>query len=130
VRFPEDFKSHLVLVNFWATWCAPCRLEEPFLVQAYEKYHERGLQVVGVTLDAFQRTPPARVAEFLNEQHIPWPQVYTDGPAIAARYGVSAIPAAFLVDADSGKILASGEDLRGDALLKTLGKCLGAPRRP
>ncbi len=115
-------------MSFWATWCAPCRAEEPFIVQAYEKYHSAGLQVIGVTLDAFQRTPAARVAEFLKEQHIPWPQVYGDGPAIASRYGVSAIPAAFLVDGDSGKILASGEDLRGEALLRTLDKYVKGTR--
>jgi hypothetical protein len=82
-----------------------------------------------VTLDAFLRTPAARVLEFVKQQHIPWPQVYHDGPAIAARYGVTAIPAAFLVDGDSGKILASGEDLRGEALLKTLGTYVDATAR-
>ena len=122
VRVPDDFRGQLVLVNFWATWCAPCRLEEPFIVRAYEQYRSRGLRVVGVTLDGFQRTPVARVTEFLQAHSIPWPQVYRDATAIAARYGVSAIPASFLVDGDSGKILATGADLRGEALLKTLAK--------
>jgi thiol-disulfide isomerase/thioredoxin len=129
MNFPGDYRGHLVLVSFWATWCAPCRAEEPYVVQAYEKFHGRGLEIIGVTLDAFQRTPAARVVEFVKEQHMPWPQVYAEGPAIAASYGVSAIPAAFLVDGDTGKILASGDDLRGEALSRTVEKHLKTSTR-
>jgi thiol-disulfide isomerase/thioredoxin len=120
IRFPDAFRGRLVLLDFWATWCAPCVQEKPQLIQAYEKFRSQGLEVVSVSLDAFERISAARVAEFLKNQKATWPQIYNDGPVLAARFGVSALPAAFLIDGDTGIVLASGDDLRGDALPKTI----------
>ncbi|MCK4341898.1 MAG: TlpA family protein disulfide reductase [Phycisphaerae bacterium] len=120
INFPSDYKGKLVLVDFWATWCGPCRVEIPHLVAAYEKYHGRGLEIVGVTLDEVQRVPRARVEQYVKEQKMPWEQVYRGARGIAGAYGVNAIPTAFLVDGDTGVILAQGSDLYGVALYKAI----------
>jgi thiol-disulfide isomerase/thioredoxin len=129
VRIPQDYAGKLVLVDFWATWCPPCRAEIPHLVQVNQRFAGRNFEIIGVTLDASQNVPVARVEQFVAEQKMTWPQVYRDAGQIAARFGVSGIPAAFLVDGRTGVILASGDELRGDALVPTIEKHL-AGRKP
>jgi hypothetical protein len=69
------------------------------------------------------------VAAFVQDEHVPWPQIYNEASAIAATYGVSAIPATLLINGDTGAILASGDELRGETLLKTIEKHLGAAKQ-
>ncbi len=118
-----------MLLDFWATWCVPCVAEIPTVRKAYEQFRQRGLDVVGISLDGFQRVPATRLTTFAQEHGMSWPQIYTDGPAIAATFGVSAIPALFLVDGDTGAILASGDELHGDALLRTIDRHLSRTAR-
>jgi hypothetical protein len=82
--------------------------------------------VLGISLDAFQHVPASRVAEFVQAQKLNWPQIYTDAQAIAAKYGIAAIPAAFLIDGNTGAVIASGDDLHSDRLAATLEKHLAA----
>lgn len=126
IDFPNDYRGKLVLLDFWATWCAPCRVQQPYLVKANNQYGGTDFVIVGITLDAFQRVAASTVERFIRDQKMTWDQVYQEAPAIAGNYGVAAIPAAFLVDGDTGAILASGDDLHGDALLKTIEKHLRA----
>ena len=124
VTFPDDFQGKLVLLDFLATWCGPCKAELPHVVAAYDKLKARDFEIIGVTLDATQGVTADRAARFIADHKLTWPQVYGDAAAIAERYGVTGIPEAFLIDASSGKIVASGSELRGGALATTIEKHL------
>jgi len=135
IRFPEGFKGKLVLLDFWATWCGPCRSELPNLIKVYNEFHPKGLEVIGISLDNQQSLP--RLADFLAKNHMLWPQI-ADGKgwesSLAKRYGVSGIPAAWLVDGSTGLIVADSSELRGETLRRTvskeLAKLVNTPETP
>jgi len=107
-----EFKGKIVLVDFWATWCGPCVAELPNVLAAYEKFHAKGFEVVGISLDQNR----AALTGFIKEKNMKWPQ-YFDGLGwknkLAEQYGIQSIPATFLLDGD-GKIIA--KNLRGPSL--------------
>lgn len=114
----SDFKGHYVLIDFWASWCAPCRRENPNLVKSYAKFKDKGFEVLGVSLDK-----PADKDKWLKavaDDGLTWTQV-SDlkawDNAAAVLYGVKAIPMNFLIDPE-GRIVA--KYLRGDDLDKKL----------
>ena len=102
----------VVLVDFWATWCGPCIAEMPNVIAAYEKYKDKGFEVIGISLDDDKE----KLEEFTRKNGMPWPQ-YFDGKGweneIASRYKITGIPATYLIGKD-GRIVAT--DLRGGAL--------------
>ena len=108
----NDVKGKVTLIDFWAGWCKPCRMENPNIVSVYEKYKDKGLEVVGVSLDR-QRD---QWLNAIQEDNLQWNHVsnvqYFQDP-IARLYQVNAIPAAFLLD-ENGVIVA--KNLRGPAL--------------
>jgi peroxiredoxin len=107
-----DYKGKVVLIDFWATWCGPCVGELPNVVKAYEKHHEKGFEIIGVSLDQNQ----AKLTNFTKENKVTWQQFFDGkgwGNKLAVKYGVQSIPATFLLDRE-GKIIE--RDLRGDAL--------------
>jgi len=87
----------VVLVDFWATWCAPCVAELPNVKAAYEKLHPKGFEIVGISFDEDK----GQLEEFIKSKEITWPQ-YFDGKAwqnfLAQQYGIQVIPVMWLVD--------------------------------
>jgi peroxiredoxin len=114
------YKGKVVLIDFWATWCAPCVAELPNVKKTYAKHHEEGFDIIGISLDADK----VKLEGFLKKHEIPWRQFF-DGKAweneLAEKYGVQAIPATYLLDTE-GKIIGSG--LRGEELEKAVEKAL------
>jgi thiol-disulfide isomerase/thioredoxin len=112
------YRGKVVLVDFWATWCGPCVAELPNLKAAYEKYHARGFEVVGISLDQDVETLRA----FVEKQRIPWTNLFDEGHPMAKKYKITAIPTALLVDKD-GKVVT--HRTRGAALEQELARLLG-----
>jgi len=111
-----DFKGKYVLVDFWASWCKPCRAENPNVLKAYNKYKDNNFTVVGISCD----DSVEKWTQAIKEDGMPWTHVRDRKDrksAIMDYYGIAAIPSTFLVD-PSGKIIAS--NLRGAALDKKL----------
>jgi peroxiredoxin len=117
IKFPEVYKGKVVLLDFWATWCGPCRVEMPNVISAYEKFHGQGFEILGISLD--RESQGDKLAAYTRDNKMPWPQVY-DGKfwnaAVARQYGIHSIPRPLLVDGDTGIILAEGPDARGQKL--------------
>lgn len=109
----SDLRGKVVLIDFWAAWCKPCRLENPNVVAAYNKYKSKGFEVFSVSLDKDRESWVQAIKDdgLIWNTHVSDLQFWQN--AAAQLYGVQAIPAAFLIDRD-GVIV--GRDLRGDAL--------------
>ena len=102
-----------VLVDFWATWCGPCKKEIPFLVEAYKAFHDRGFEIYGVSLDH----DAAAWKAFLPAHEMTWVNVIGTGSEQIEKYAVQSIPSNFLISPE-GKIVAT--QLRGEGVMETL----------
>ncbi len=121
----SDFKGQLVLIDFWASWCGPCRRENPNVVRAYDKYQKakfksaKGFTVLSVSLDKNQDA----WVKAIGQDKLAWDNHVSDLKGwqneAAQQYGVSSIPMSFLVD-ENGVILA--KNLRGPALDREIDK--------
>jgi peroxiredoxin len=112
----SSLRGKIVLIDFWASWCKPCRQENPNVVKLYQKYHSKGFEILGVSLDRAQE----EWVKAIQEDQLSWLHVFDDQqlPTSAARlYSVVSIPQTYLLDQE-GKIIAKG--LRGEELSKKL----------
>lgn len=113
-------KNKLVLIDFWASWCGPCIREIPYVVKAYDLYHDKGLEIVGVSLDKDK----ASWLQAIEQTGQKWPQMSDlkgwDCQG-ALFYNIQSIPANVLIN-EQGEIIA--RDLRGEDLINTLAKQL------
>ena len=110
---PEALRGQVVLVDFWATWCAPCLDDLPRLKRLHARYGSRGLTIIGVSLD---RSSVRDFRSWLQRQGIGWPQVREPGQfdsPLARTFAVDAIPASYLFDR-RGRLHATA--LHGEAL--------------
>ncbi len=123
----KAYRGKVVLIDYWATWCGPCIQELPNVKENYDKYHDKGFEVVGISLDS----DPARLERFLAEQKIPWACLFQEGAGwdhpMAKYYGVMGIPATMLLDRE-GKVVSMG--VRGGELGRQLASLLGPVEEP
>ncbi|MEM1203863.1 MAG: TlpA disulfide reductase family protein [Acidobacteriota bacterium] len=114
----DQLDGRVVLLDFWATWCAPCLAELPHLKALQDRHGDDGLLILGIALDAIERRD---LRSFLLRHGVHWPQIHLrDGTQseTAQRFGIEAVPATVLVDR-RGRLVA--RDLRGEALAKVVG---------
>jgi peroxiredoxin len=96
----HELRGKIVLLNFWATWCAPCKVETPWFVDIYQQYRPKGLEIVGVSMDDGGRD---QVARFAKAYQINYPILLGNAAVADAYGGVRFLPQTYLLDAD-GKI--------------------------
>ena len=120
VRKLSDLKGKIILLEFWAAWCGPCRKENPALVKTYNKFNEKGFEIFAVSLDEYK----GMWFRAIERDHLPWIHV-SDLKGVKNEanliYGVKRIPDNFLIS-KSGEII--GRDLRGEELTQKLHELL------
>jgi len=117
----KESMGKITIVDFWASWCKPCRAENPNVVKVYNKYHEKGLNIIGVSLDRNKdHWTKAIENDNLDWNHVSHLKFWQD--PIAKAYGVRSIPATFILD-DKGNVIA--KNLRGPALETKISELLG-----
>jgi thiol-disulfide isomerase/thioredoxin len=94
VKF-SDFRGHVLIVDFWATWCVPCRVEIPHFVELQRQYGDKGLTVIGVSLD---EQGPEVVKKFVKRFGVTYPIVIGNEKVVEAYGGIDAIPTTFVID--------------------------------
>ena len=124
VALSSKFGPKLLLIDFWASWCQPCRQENPNVVKVYNEFHKKGFDIVGVSLD---KTKDSWV-KAISDDKLAWTHVsdlqYWSNAA-AKMYAVNSIPANFLLD-ETGKII--GKNLRGQDLYNKVNEVLGGKK--
>jgi len=116
---PKDFKGKYLIIDFWASWCGPCRQEIPHLKEVYKKYKDQGLEILSVSVDA----KPADWKKAMAEERMAWPQINAvESKPVMAAYLFSGIPYLVVVDKE-GKIVE--KNVRGESLDKAMKKIFG-----
>jgi peroxiredoxin len=119
----KESLGKITLIDFWASWCKPCRIENPNVVALYNEFHDKGLNIIGVSLD--REDSHDKWTEAIATDNLTWTQVsnlkFWQDP-VARLYNIQSIPATFLLD-ENGRIIA--KDLRGEELRNKVAELLG-----
>ena len=105
-------RTKYILIDFWASWCAPCRKEIPNIKKQYAKYADKGFEVISISIDKKK----ADWEKALKEEQLKWPN-FLDETGVAQLYKVRAVPTMYLIDAEGRMV---GENMRGEALAAKL----------
>lgn len=121
---PQDFKGKILVLDFWASWCGPCRAEIPNLKEAYKNYHDKGVEFFSVSIDKDE----AAWRKAMKEEAMPWHQAQAPGAGkeVMKLYQFSGIPYILILDKD-GKIVA--KNMRGKALTDKLDELLSGKKK-
>ncbi|HUS38701.1 MAG: TlpA disulfide reductase family protein [Pirellulales bacterium] len=122
-----SYRGKVVLLDYWATWCGPCIAELPNLLEHYEIYHDRGFEVIGISIDEDREL----VDKFLEERELPWKTLFGDKPEstgwnhpMAKYYGIGGIPTVILVNKEGNVVSLNA---RGNELGRLLAELIGPP---
>jgi cytochrome c biogenesis protein CcmG/thiol:disulfide interchange protein DsbE len=127
-----DYKGKALLLDFWATWCAPCRIETPWLIELRNQYADRGFEVLAISADDLDRRDPARlnsekreISRFAQRMRMPYP-VLLDADSISQPYGgLDALPTSFFVDRNGTVVAAQMGLTSKDEIEANIRKALG-----
>ncbi len=128
----SDYKGRALAINFWATWCAPCKVETPWLIDLRNQYAAQGFEVLAISADDIDRKNPRifsnekqEIARFVQKMHMPYP-VLIDGDSIADSYGdIEALPATFFLNRNGVVVAAQMGITSRDELERNIKKALG-----
>jgi cytochrome c biogenesis protein CcmG/thiol:disulfide interchange protein DsbE len=127
-----DFKGKALAINFWATWCAPCKIETPWLIDLRNQYAAQGFEVLAISADDIDRKDPRKlnnekqeIARFVQRMRMPYP-VLIDGDSISKAYdGLDALPTTFFLDRNGVVVAAQMGMTTKDELERNIRKALG-----
>jgi cytochrome c biogenesis protein CcmG/thiol:disulfide interchange protein DsbE len=127
-----DYKGHALAINFWATWCAPCKVETPWLIDLRNHYAAQGFEVLAISADDIDRKDPRKlndekqeIARFVQRMRMPYP-VLIDGDSISVSYGdFEALPATFFLDRNGTVVAAQLGMTTRDELERNIKTALG-----
>ena len=130
----KDLKGKVAVVDFWSTECGPWVRDLPRMKELYAKYHDQGVEFIGVSLDGnpWQREPgtPQSFKNFIAAHHIPWPQYYQGwGSEFSSSWGIHAIPTMFLVDQDGKLVSVAAREHLETLIQELLNKKEAAPAK-
>ncbi len=94
----SDYRGKAVVLNFWATWCAPCRVEMPSFEQTYREYKDQGAAFIGVDMGVSFDPSDKDVVDFLNEVDVTYPVGFAESSSVGPDYGIVGLPATVFID--------------------------------